>query len=301
MNPYHLEFEAIGTAWSIDVFDASAVLHEQLTERIHDRIKVFDRTYSRFREDSIIAHIAQSPGVYTLHDDFQELYTIYNDLYRLSDGLFTPMIGNVLTDAGYDAGYSLQAKKLSEPLKFHEVMHYDYPTLTVKEASLLDFGAAGKGYLVDLVGLEIEKLGCHTYCIDASGDILYKTQHEKALRIGLEDPRDTSRVIGVAEIKNQSICGSAGNRRKWGDFHHIINPKTLTSPSEILAVWVISRKGLLADALATCLFFIPPEKLLSYYEFEYVILNADSSVTKSKTFSGELFVTHREPQYDQKD
>ena len=110
------------------------------------------------------------------------------------------------------------------------------------------------------------------------------------MRIGLEDPEDTKKVVGVGILQNGSICGSAGNRRKWGDFTHIINPKTLMSPTNIVAVWVVADTALLADALATCLFFVPAGKLTDAYKFEYLIIHSDRSFEKSANFQGEIFV-----------
>ena len=111
----------------------------------------------------------------------------------------------------------------------------------------------------------------------------------ETLRVGLEHPEDTTSVIGVANISNQSLCGSAGNRRKWADFHHIINPETLSSPKELLAVWVIAKNTLLADILTTGLFFVSPDSLLKHFKFEYLILRPDYSVEKSEGFNVELY------------
>ena len=110
------------------------------------------------------------------------------------------------------------------------------------------------------------------------------------VRIGLEDPDDATTVIGVGIIKDASICGSAGNRRKWAGFTHIINPATLASPTEIIAVWVVADAALTADALATCLFFVPASKLSGAYKFEYFIMHSDRSFERSEDFQGEIFI-----------
>jgi len=110
------------------------------------------------------------------------------------------------------------------------------------------------------------------------------------IRVGLENPENTEQVVGVYTLQNGSICGSAGNRRAWGDFTHIMNPKTLDSQREILAVWVIAKTALLADSLATCLFFTKANLLLKNYDFEYVLVRNDYSIEKSENFSGELFI-----------
>ena len=112
----------------------------------------------------------------------------------------------------------------------------------------------------------------------------------KPIKIGLENPENFNQVVGTYSLANGSLCGSAGNRRTWGNFTHIINPATLTSPKNILAVWVYASSALLADSLATCLFFVSAKKLTAY-DFEYLIIKDDHSVEKSQNFLGEIF-TH---------
>jgi thiamine biosynthesis lipoprotein len=283
-------FEAIGTKWYIDIYkELDEAEKSELFSKIKNRIDVFDKIYSRFRADSLVMRMSKESGDFTLPADAEPMLSLYRDLYVHTDGLVTPLIGNLISDAGYDAQYSLkQKKKLEMPPTWDEALEYKHPKLLIKKPVLLDFGAAGKGHLVDLVGKVLEKNGIKEYCIDAGGDILHKGK--TPIRIGLEDPENKEKVIGVRILQNRSICGSAGNRRKWADFTHIINPKTLTSPTDIMAVWVVADTALLADALATCLFFVPASKLSDAYKFEYVIVYSDRSLEKSENFHGEIFV-----------
>ena len=119
---------------------------------------------------------------------------------------------------------------------------------------------------------------------------LRRDADRKVLRVGLEDPNDASKVVGVAHLVDQSICGSSGNRRAWADFHHIIDPFSLASPRHVLAVWTVAATTMLADAMSTCLFFVPPERLREF-AFDYVIIHADRTVSRSPGFPGEVFKT----------
>ncbi len=281
-----LEFDAIGTTWRIRT---NIPLSQTIQIAIQNRIALFDQTYSRFRDDSVIAEIARKKGTYGLPSDASFLFALYKTLYRLTQGSFTPLIGQLLVDAGYDAAYSLDPKKLRDIPSWEDVIAYTFPNLTVKKPVVLDFGAAGKGYLTDLVGKVLEKHGILSFSINAGGDILYKTKEEKKLRVGLEHPDDTSKIIGVVELENGSICGSAGNRRKWGAFHHIMDPHKKKSVSTIVAVWVIAKTGLIADGLATALFFVKPEVLAKDFDFAYAILNQEYSLETSPNFPAEFY------------
>lgn len=291
MKPFQFSFEAIGTSWIIDVFETLPFTKQRtLVAAVKERIEEYERVYSRFRKDSLITAMSTKEGEYTLPKDSKELMTLYRKIYTITDGAFTPLIGDVLSDAGYDADYTLKPKDtIRRASEWNEVIEFHFPKIIMKQPALLDFGAAGKGHIVDLVGKLMELQGISSYCIDAGGDMLYKSITKEPIRIGLEHPENPKQVIGVVDITNSSICGSAGNRRKWDRYHHIINPKTNRSPENILSVWVIAKKTILADALATALFFTSAEALAEQFSFEYAMLDKDFTLQKSDTFPGEIF------------
>lgn len=285
-----MEFEAIGTHWSIAVHNEISDLQKSdIFKLVLERIAVYDKHYSRFRDDSLVAEMSRQAGEYVLPDDAKPLFDLYEKMYRLTNGSVTPLIGNLLSDAGYDATYSLETKTLHAPPKWEDTVEYLFPRLTIKQPVLIDVGAAGKGYLVDIVGHLLIEHGITSFTINAGGDILHTDVEGKQIRVGLEHPNDSTSAIGVAQIGNESICGSAGNRRAWNQFHHIIDPHTLESPRHIAAVWVIAKTGLLTDGLTTCLFFTEPEILETPFSFEYLIVYADYSINTSPGFNAEIF------------
>jgi thiamine biosynthesis lipoprotein len=68
-----------------------------------------------------------------------------------------------------------------------------------------------------------------------------------------------------------------------------MNPKTLASVENIKAVWVVADTTLIADSLATCLFFVNPDILIKKFSFEYCVLYHDNAVLISNGFPGEVF------------
>lgn len=286
------DFEAIGTRWRIDIDEeVDDGTKEHLLRLVLDRIAAFDKAYSRFRDDSLVAEMARRAGTYQLPADAEPMITLYKHLYELTDGAMTPLVGQLLSDAGYDARYSLTPGILKTPPRWEDALDYDFPKLTLKRPTLLDFGAIGKGYLIDIVGGVLAEAGVRSCCVDAGGDILYRSSEGRPLRVGLEDPQDLGKVIGAAEISGGSLCGSAGNRRKWDRFHHIMDPRTLESPRHLAAVWTVAKTAMKADALATALYFTSPEALSRYYDFEYLLMFPDRTVKGSPRFPAELFTS----------
>ena len=79
---------------------------------------------------------------------------------------------------------------------------------------LLDVGAAGKGYLIDLVSDVLSGLGIADHVIDASGDLLARGAASE--RVALEHPADPTKAIGVVELHDGALGASATNRRSLG-------------------------------------------------------------------------------------
>lgn len=277
-------FEALGTQWAIETDEELSSL---LKDHIHNRIELFDKVYSRFRSDSLITEIANQPGRYTFPLDARALFDFYKHLYDVSDGKVTPLIGDMLSRAGYDATYSLNPTPQQPALTWDQAMSWDDLTLTTAQPVTLDVGAAGKGYLVDIIAKIIDEY-VDNYVIDASGDIRHKGTSKNT--VGLEHPLDAGKVIGLVEVENRSLCASATTRRAWGEgMHHIFDPDEMAPTKDIIATWVIADDAMIADGLATALFFVEAKKMSKRYDFEYVKMHANGSVEYSKYFETKLF------------
>ncbi|MGV8969581.1 MAG: FAD:protein FMN transferase [Microbacteriaceae bacterium] len=284
--PATWRFDAIGAPWQIDT---AVPLPHQIIALVTDRIDNFDRTYSRFREDSLVTAIATAPGTYSFPTDATELFDLYRRLYDATDGAITPLIGRALEHLGYDAQYSLIARgKGIQTPSWDEAIAWHDGTLTTLSPVVLDVGAAGKGYLADLVAGVLRESGITEYTVDASGDIVHAGQ--TTLRVGLEHPRDSTKVVGIAYVTNGSLCASATNRREWGaDLHHIVDVTTGLPATNVLATWAIAPTGLIADGLATALFLADTDRLHEQFDFSWVRLHTNGRLVHSTNFEGQVF------------
>jgi thiamine biosynthesis lipoprotein len=290
VEPKRFRFEAIGTHWFLDFYQPSINYdYEKLVSSIRTRIDEFDMNYSRFRDDSLVHRMSKCSGVYKLPEDAKTLLNLYKSLYDVTDGLLTPLIGKPLSDAGYDANYSFVPKKMHSPPPWEEVIDYDESEIRLSRPALLDFGAAGKGYLVDIIVELIKSKQLDNFCVNAGGDMYYSLADLAAADVGLEHPDNYEQIIGIARISNQAICGSAGNRRKWANFNHVLNPSSLSSPKDFQAIWVVADSTILADGLSTALCFRSAMALKKHYNFEYAAIKENGTLVFSKSFPAEFF------------
>lgn len=276
-----IQFESLGTHWFIE---AEADILAKQERLIHETLDRIDRIWSRFRDDSLVSTMANKPGEYTLSAEDIRLMQWYRQLYEVTDGSLTPLVGQTLADAGYDASYSLTPKAtITSTPSWDETIRLTTTGMAIMNPVLLDVGAAGKGFAIDAVS---DLFDDTPYTIDAGGDMRLKGDVQS---IGLEHPTRKDELIGMVTLKDKSICGSAGNRRQWGDWHHIINPKTSRPVRDIVATWAIADTAMHADGIASALFFLPPEQLSSLGDFSYIIMYENGEVYHTDTHNIQLF------------
>lgn len=298
--PERFDFEAIGTSWQIET-PAGSPLPEPLRQAVAERIERFDAAYSRFRPDSLVASLAREPGSVEFPDDSLALFSLYDRLVTATSGAVDPLVGRSLELLGYDAAYSLTPSQPS-PLEqrvqdergraswFADV-HRDGRVVSTTRPVVIDVGAAGKGYLVDLVSALLVEHGVTEFVVDGSGDLRHQGPADATpVRIGLEHPFQPGKAIGVATLANASLCASASNRRAWGDgHHHILDARTGSPAREVVATWVVAAETAVADGLATALFFTGAHELAKTFHFSSVRMYADGRAERSRDFPGELF------------
>jgi thiamine biosynthesis lipoprotein len=280
-------FDAIGTQWAIT---GDSPLTDEVKVAVAVRCDEFDRTYSRFRPDSLVRRLASEAGTVEFPADAGPLFEFYHRLYRVTDGAVNPLVGQAVEHLGYDADYSLQRRPgpATVPV-WDDVLEVEGATVTARHPVLIDVGAAGKGYLVDLLDGLLTRAGVADYLIDGGGDLIHRG--DQACRVALEDPTDPESAIGVANVRDMALCGSAINRRRWGDgLHHVIDTASGEPTTAITATWATADTAMIADGLATALFFTDPARLARDFNFAYVRLPATGGVEYSSNFDGELFI-----------
>lgn len=288
-----LAFDAIGVPWRID---SDTAIGDAARAAVLERIAVFDRAWSRFRDDSLVAQMARGAGEWRLPAEGPGLLALYRAVYELTDGRVSPFVGGALEGLGYGGGLggglggtlgSLGSPTSTVP-DWDTVARLDGDVLTTSEPVVMDVGAAGKGLLVDLVLAVLADHGLHDVTVDASGDL--RVSGRRFERVALEHPFDTRRAIGVVEVTDGALCASATNRRTWGDgLHHVIDGLTGRPVDSVVATWAMAPTAAAADAAATALFFVSPAEVRSATGAVGVRMFSNGRSERHRDFPGELF------------
>ena len=279
-------FDGIGTRWEVST---PRPLGGSVRTRLLAVVERYDGVWSRFRPDSRVGAMSRQPGRFQFPGEAVALGQLYRSLYELTAGAMTPLIGGSLERLGYDASYSLRPSgpPLQAP-RWEDALDWEGSVLTTDVPVVLDIGAAGKGQLVDLLAAELRSLGQQDFLIDASGDLLHSGPDP--VMVALEHPYDPAKAIGTVSLAGAALCASASNRRAWGDgLHHVLDGTTGRPVSTAVATWALADNAMVADALATALFFAPGAALERTFDFSWLTVFSDGSAAYSPGFEGTLF------------
>ncbi|WP_198940616.1 FAD:protein FMN transferase [Micromonospora sp. CB01531] len=285
------QFTAIGTGWQIDTeHPLPGRLRAEITALTED----FDRVWSRFRTDSLVTEIAHAPGGgrFTFPSRDTLLLNLYDRLVSETGGAVDPLVGRDLELLGYDADYTLTPDHASlanrVPDSWFRDVRREATTIITDHPVVIDIGAAGKGYLVDLIADTLRDADVDRFIVDGSGDLRHRGLDPVV--VGLEHPTRPGRVIGTVPLQDRALCASATTRRAWGEgLHHVLDGRTRQPVSNVIAAWTIAADAATADGLATALFVTEPERLGSF-TFSWVRMLTDGRVQWSNDFDGELFL-----------
>jgi thiamine biosynthesis lipoprotein len=194
-------------------------------EEAFELIREADRLFSTYQYDSEVSRIRRSALDPGLADPLvQEVITLCRHAGQLTDGAFTDQLPD-------DGG----------------VLGFD-PTGLVK------------GWAADRAASRLDELPGASYCLNAGGDVVVggpvgeaSGGSEALWRVGIEDPRDRSRIAEVVELYHGGVATSGTAARGA----HLYDPATGTFVDRTGSITVIGPSLMWADVWATALFVGP--------------------------------------------
>ncbi len=178
--------------------------------------------------------------------------------------------------------------------------------LTLPSGVQIDFGGIAKGYTSQAVMDIYQKHHLTGGLADLGGNIQVTGNKPDGSpwRVGIEDPADTSALLGILTLSEDStVITSGGYERYLVDqdgkrYPHIIDPSTgYPVENDLSSVSIICKDGALADGLSTSLCVMGKEKAISFWkahsdQFEMVLFDTDQTITISEGLK-DSFISDR--------
>jgi len=257
-------FQAMASACEIRLAaphsaSAQAIAHEAI-----DEVLRIERTYSRYRPDSIVARINAQAGrdPVACDDETWQLLACADRLHASSGGLFDVTSG-VLRRA-----WDFRRPRVPEPARLAALLPLvDWTSVERDERGRsirlpragmeLDFGGFGKEYAAERAAAVLARHGVRHGYVNLGGDMRFLGPQPdgRAWRIGIQDPRRRDGVAASIDVEAGALATS-GDYERYFDlggrrYCHVLNPRTGMPVSGWRSVSVLAPLAVLAGSVST--------------------------------------------------
>lgn len=158
----------------------------------------------------------------------------------------------------------------------------------------ITLGGIAKGYAVDRALEIMRAMGVRDALVDAGGDIraMGRAEGRRDWLVALRNPRDPKDFITRIRCTDLAVLTSGDYERYYDPdrkFHHIVNPLTGYSATELISVTIVGPAAFDADALATSAFVLGLEKgmrmIQSLKGYEGLLITRDRRIHRTAGFA----------------
>ncbi len=254
---------AMGTSMSIQLAHADARRVEGALDAAVADIRHIEDQMSLFRPDSAICQLNRTGRLDDPHPDMLEILRVAQQVAQRSQGAFDVTVQPLWL--AFEEAHR-QGRLPSEEVVLAARQHVGWRGLQVSDAVVrlerpgmgITLNGIAQGYAADKVKARLQKMGIAHALIDA-GEFasLGQPAHAGDWSLGVANPRDAQHFLTGIAMQGRCVATSADDQCAFSpDFvnHHIFDPHTGHSPSELSGVSVIAPTCVMADALTKVFF-----------------------------------------------
>ena len=236
-------------------------------------IKRIEALMSPWLESSDVTRINRSAGRewVGVSPETMEVIKKAQEISKLSEGGFDITVGPLteLWRRAREKKIPPSAEEVKEKLdlvNFKNIeMNREGKVFSKKKGMALDLGGIAKGYAVDRGFDILRSLGYRNLIVNAGGDLrVGGTKKNQPWSIGIQNPRESQKLLKRIPVTDMAVATS-GDYEKFfiyedKRYHHIFNPRDGFPAEGCQSVTVVAKDCITADALATAVFVLGPEK-----------------------------------------
>lgn len=272
-NLFRFQQIAMGTVVEIVLAGNEEESAQRAALQAFQEIKRIERLMSPWIESSDVSHINRSAGKEWIRVAPETLRVIKKAqaVSELSGGGFDITAGPLvqLWRKAREKGVPPELDEVKRTLKrvnFKHVMFYPKERVFLQKRGMaIDLGGIAKGYAVDRAFELLEKKGFKNLIVNAGGDLRAGgLKLNQPWSIGVQHPRESQKILARISLSDGAMATS-GDYEKYfihqgKRYHHIVNPKDGFPAEGCQSVTLLHEDAMTADALATAVFVLGPEK-----------------------------------------
>jgi thiamine biosynthesis lipoprotein len=288
---------AFGTTITIKLMHADATQANEAIADALSKAKMVDALMSLHQERSQVFQLNRSGVLKSPDSHLLFVLRFAQKMSRLTGGAFD------ITVQPLWRAFSLAKTKASLPtpdevalakslVNWHELDVQQHVLRLNTAGMAITLNGVAQGYAVDLAREALRARGVQHALIDTGefGAIGDKTS-DHPWELGIANPRKPESMSNRLKMDTRSVATSGDYETFFSpDFvhHHIFDPNTGDSPTELASVTVIAPTGILADGLSTALMVMGADKALQlvakWPDVDVMLVGKNGSIKKTENF-----------------
>jgi len=268
------EFLAMGTVASVRAGAAETRPVAEFEAVMRSTFAADEARLSIYRPESEISRLNQAgTNPVAISAETRAILAQALRVAELSGGAFDPTIGPLVRAWGFSGGRVPTAPPDAETLAAardrvgYRFLHLEKDRASARIPGLfVDLGGIAKGYAVDGAWEQIAGRGGQHVLINLGGNmrVLGEAAPGRPWRVGVRDPFDGERIVGVMKLAPGQALATSGNYERFVTlagrrYAHIIDPRTGRPVEGMAGVTVRAPTATAADAWSTILFILGVE------------------------------------------
>ena len=232
-----MSFRALGTGTTVAVCDPR--LLDRAVGAARETIEEFDRSCSRFREDSDLSRLNRSGGTVTVHGVLREAIAYALAAARTTNGVVDPTIGASMRAIGYDRDFAGLPDNGAPVIRYQRaagwhIVEFDESSgrVTLPRGVLLDLGATAKALAADRAAANAVLATGEGVLVSIGGDVAAAgpaPDNGWMIRVS-ENHADPDTAPGeTIALRGGGVATSSSTVRGWQRggqrCHHLVDPR----------------------------------------------------------------------------
>jgi thiamine biosynthesis lipoprotein len=272
-NLYKYHQVAMGTVIEITLIGDDEEAINKAAFQAFQEIKRIETLMSPWLDSSDVTRINRSAGKewVKVSPETMEVIKKAQEISELSEGGFDITVGP-LTELWRKAREKKTPPSIEDIKGKLDLVNFknigidpEGKVLLKKEGMAIDLGGIAKGYGVDRAFELLRSLRYKNLIVNAGGDLrVGGFKNNQPWSIGIQNPRESKKILARISVSDMAVATS-GDYEKFFNYegkryHHIFSPRDGFPTEGCQSVTILYKDGMAADALATAVFVLGPEK-----------------------------------------
>jgi len=260
---------ALGSSITISVWHRDEAAAETALDTAFAELELVESVMSIYRSESQLSRLNQDAALDDPHPHLVTVLEYATTMAKETNGAFDVTV-QPLWDLYHNAKKHSRLPSEEEVIQARALVDWQRVKITPSRLQLTGAGTAitlngiAQGFAADAAMVVLRRVGVMHALIDAGEmNALGGKPDGEAFTVGIQHPRHDDAFVSMAKLQDRCLATSGDYETRFSDdfvHHHLFDPHTGHSPTELASVSIVAPTAMAADALSTAVFVLGIER-----------------------------------------